>query len=237
MKSYDEMASSALKQVKQYENKRRQKRKMIKRTLLPVCLVIALSVVAFQGETLQKNDIFKNERTKTETTDEIIINQDNVSVLDNASYKLAIELSPNDAIHLDQDGINQYFGMNIFPTVPSDLSSWQDDDDFNGYRIYRKNNEVYWDQQVLNYTNEDFTRSVNLEVAKDDLPLMDFLLDQAKATQSVIANHAVYIEYGQDGYYQARFICERTGFVLTTTGLSQTEVIAVIESLLVHQQD
>lgn len=44
--------------------------------------------------------------------------------------------------------------------------------------IYRRNEgtgEVYWDGQMINYSNPDFSRTVNIVVDKGCLPLSDYL--------------------------------------------------------------
>lgn len=218
MKTYDEMASSALKRIKQQRQKKQQLTK-VGLTLCASCLLIAFGYFSFSDD--------KQKATLTDNlSNTIIINQNHIS---SDQSKLNLDLA--DVVVFNQAELIQYFGHNIFPIVPSDLNSWLDDN-FSGYRIYYKNGKVYWDQQVLNYSNDDFSRSVNLEVAKDDLPLLDFLVSQERTSMSQILGYDVYIADCLDGYYQAQFICDDVGFVLTTKGLSEAEVIAVVESLL-----
>ena len=57
-----------------------------------------------------------------------------------------------------------YYGANLFPNIPSSLNEWKDH-----HGIYRKNKgngDVYFNQIILNYSNENFSRTINLEIAK-----------------------------------------------------------------------
>lgn len=255
MKTYNEMANSALQRIEEHEKMQRNRRKLIAKTVVPVLgigVIMAAGIAMRQVGKTQGNEVNSDNLKLTAQAGEG--NSDNTGVtaskenaIDNADKiiindidgveadKMNINLSADDYVKMTVSELNDYYGMDIFPTVPSDLVSWDKADDFNGYGIWRRDGgtgEVYWDQSVLNYSNTDFTRSVNVEVAKGQLPVMDFGVSETEAAKSVISNTDVYLGRSELGYFQARFICNDTGFVITTEGLSQDEVIEVIRSVI-----
>lgn len=254
MKTYNEMATSALQKIEEHERIRKNRNIFITRTIVPILglfLAVFIGISTWQfgiferfstpQHTLQytpqhtpQNPITSSDNANTtanENNDIIIINKfDDIS-----ADKMNICLLLADFVELSASELNEYYGTKVFPAVPSDLTNWDKSDEFGGYGIYRRNQskgDVYWDQNVLNYSNNDFTRNVNIEVAKNKLPVMDFGIEEKNIKKSTISGNDVYIGLSESGYYYAKFIYNNTGFVLTADGLSQEEVIAVIRSIV-----
>lgn len=255
MKTYNEMASDALRRIGEHEENQRKRRLIIKRTVTPILsfgLAAFLGIGIWRSGTVQdtptpqyamSNDTIKAESTEKSDgreTQESVKNQDTIVInhidgISSDSARMNINLQWDDFVKMDAAELIDYYGTDIFPSVPSDLTNWDTADDFGGYGIYRRNKgtgEVYWDTTVLNYANSDITRSVNIEVAKDRLPFVCFAVDTAKYQKSVISEHEVYIGISEAGYYQAQFMHHNTGFILTMEGLSEKEVISVIQSII-----
>ena len=91
---------------------------------------------------------------------------------------------------------------------------------------------MYCDLQALNYSNEDFSRTVNVEVVKDGLPLCDYMLFEENKEKSIINNLEVAIGHSATGHYYAQFIYQNVGFQVIADGLTQDEFVAVISSLI-----
>ena len=235
MKSYEEMADSALSKIAEIEKEVQKRKKMMVRTAIPSALCAALLLGAGLYGGVRQLPLSPSQAAAGTVSgfvqDRIVVN----TVDFDSADKINVTLSPNDFVKMNPDELNQYYGINIFPAVPSDLVNWDTAEDFSGYGIYRRENgagSVYWDQLVLNYSNGDFSRTVNLEVAKGEQPLMDFTVASDDIKTSLISGTAVCLFCNSSGIYQARFLCHDTGFVLTADGLSRDEVISVIRSIV-----
>lgn len=261
MKNCDEMVNSLLERREQYEADKKQKRKTLTRTLIPICCVCLVALSGFgawQSGIFNKTPIQSAEDAiipgtkdwygpgETEPTNQnapqtnIIINK--IDDISPQKEKNLFCLHTEDFVKINPD---EYYGINVYPTVPKDLS-------FDGWDLglYKRNGgtgEVYWEQNVLQYTNEDFTRSVNLEFKKGSLPVADYGLgeyviyngldnnaennSESKKT-SVINGFEVFIGHSDGGLYQARFMYHDVGFIVGSTGLTQDEFIDVVSSLI-----
>lgn len=256
MKSYNEMAADVLHRIYEYEAEQKHRRKAITRTAVPFCCAGLAAVVGFgiwQGSrqsappvlTAESQDIpysadtseissvpAESEAEPAENnsepavSDKIVVHQIDGISLD----KHNICLLGDDFVQMDKPALNEYYGTNVFPNVPKELSEWTDV----RYGIYKRDGgtgEVYWDGIVINYSNEDFSRSVNVEVKKGSLPLCDYYLFDPAEEKSVI--NGVEVAIGQSAeYYLARFMFRDVGFQLVGEGLSQDEFVDVIASLI-----
>lgn len=161
----------------------------------------------------------------------IIVRQIDVLSADESS----VTLSSADYVVLGGEELNEYYGINIFPTVPEDIKEWEDQQ----HGVYKANGgtgEVYWDGTILNYSNEDFSKTINVEIEKDSLPLCDYVLLAADEEKSIINNVEVAIAQSENGYLYAQFVYSDVGFQLTAKGLTQEEFVDVISSLISTQE-
>lgn len=145
-------------------------------------------------------------------------------------------LHQNDFIKMSREELCEYYGANIFPQVPEDLKNWDSSPEYE-YGIYRRNNgsgEVYFDQNVINYSSDDFSRNINIETAKGRMPLYDVAaLNGDDFVKSSIGGIDVGIGGTEDGCYYAKFMYKGVGFCIITQGLSQAELISVLESIII----
>lgn len=244
MKSYNEMAAGALQKIEEYEKVQERRKKTITKIAAPAlsfCLVALLGIGVWQfgmpqdAASPQKSTqsaiaSMGGEEAAAKGNDSIFVNQ----IEGFSADKININLRTEDFVKMSASQLSEYYGTNVFPAVPPDLKDWAKADDFGGYGIYRSDNglgDIYWDQNVLNYSNSDFTRNVNIELAKDRLPILDFGID-AELKESIISDCPVYLGVDKEGSYQARFIYNHTGFIVNADGLTQEEVVAVIKSIL-----
>lgn len=139
-----------------------------------------------------------------------------------------IELNGEDFEKIEKEELVDYYGINIFPSVPSDLKLSN-----NQYGIYKNNGQIYYDGNVINYANEDFTKSVNIEVSKEQFipsDISEVFGDQYQ--QSVIDGMDICLGQTDDQYYYAEFLYHEVGLRIVADGLSEEEFISVIESLI-----
>ena len=176
--------------------------------------------------------------TLTETTNTPAVNPNpNNKIVINPIKILSIDMQGialfgKDFIEMDKTALNEYYGINVFPTIPDDIKEWPDQ----RFGIYKRNNgtgEIYWDGNVLNYSNDDFSRSVNIEIDKGTLPFCDYLFYEPTEEKSIINNVEMIIGQTDNGYYYAEFIYHNTGFRIVGEGLTQDEFVAIISSLVV----
>lgn len=141
----------------------------------------------------------------------------------------------DDFIKLTAAELCDYYGKNVFPTVPDDLKNWDSASDFAGYGIYRRNNgtgEMYNDVNILNYSNSDFSRNVNIEVTTMPLIFIDFLFDRPEYKKSVIMDTEIFIDKTNNGYYFVEWSENNIEFFINADGLSESEFVSVVKSLI-----
>lgn len=237
------MAASALQKIDEREHARKRRQRTIIRTAVPVfCLCIAalFGIGVWRSVTPQGTSAVQPDSSTDKGNAGTIIPDDSDVIVINklesiTADRMNIALLDEDFVKMSASELNEYYGINVFPVVPSDLVNWDNAEDFGGYGIYRREKgggEIYFDQNVLNYSNPDYTRNVNIEVSKDRLPFLDFSIDPDELAGSTISGNSVYLGCNDAGYYQARFIYRSTGFVLTTYGLSQDEYVSVVQSII-----
>ncbi len=249
MKSYDEVTNNLLERRDHYLAVQKQKRKKvmsITTSLCCICLVTLLGFGMWQGKmfgptppdkTLEDSlypgakDNF--DESKGESADnpaannKIIINTLNGI----SAGRLNICLFGDDFVEMTSEEMITYYGVDYIPDVPSDLKSWGNEHS----GIYKRNagtGDVYWDKDILNFSNEDFTRSVNLEVAKGYIPWVDYMHFDKEDETSVINNVELKIGETDDGYYYTEFMYNNVGFTICTEGLTQDEFVAIITSII-----
>ena len=148
-----------------------------------------------------------------------------------SSDRMAINLAIEDFVEMSREEMIEYYGIDCFPDVPADIKAWED----GRLGIFKKNGgigEVYWDQDVLNYSNQDFTRLINIEVAKGNIPFLDYSTFSVEDDTSVINNVELKIGLTDDGHYYTEFMYKNVGFIISAEGLTQDEFVSVIASII-----
>lgn len=249
MKNCDEMVNSLLERRDWYVAKQKKKRKMLTSTVISMsclCLIVLLGFDMWQGgglgtkapeQTLNDavypgvKDAF-NEN-KGESADNLVANNKIVinSIQGVSADKMNINLLENDFVELTRDEMIAYYGVDYVPTVPEDITAWEDERS----GIYKRNGgsgEVYWDADILNYSNEDFTRTVHLEVDNGNNVLPDYFFFKGTEEKSVINNVFVLIGLSENGYYYADFTYKDIGFHINAKGVTEDEFVAIITSII-----
>ena len=253
MKSYDELTNNLLERRDTYVTEQKRKRKTtmnIATSLCCFCMVVLLGFGAWNsgffnelpldqtpdetiGDALYPGikDTFDDQNGESATNpaanNKIVIN----SVEGLSVDKMNIALMLDDFIEMSREEMCEYYGVDYIPDVPVDIKAWEDERS----GIYRRNGgtgEVYWDADVLNYSNEDFTRSVHIEVDKGSYVLKDYYFFKGTEEKSVINNYEVLIGHSESGYYYSEFMYNGIGFLIDATGVTDDEFIAIIASIL-----
>lgn len=242
MKTYNEMAVNVLNRIDEYETKQEHRKSAMKKVstgLLCACIMAMVGFGAWQIGTspsvLPQTDTSsaETESTHNKNNDVIIINHSDDS-FSNERAKMNICLFADDYVQLSKQQLNEYYGLNIFPTVPADLEETDENWEEGPYGIYKRDGgkgEVYYDAIVLDYSNKDFSRGVNIELQTGSLPLSCYGFFYELKNESVINNVKVKIAQSDNGYYYASFMYKNVGFRILGEGLSQEEFVNVILSI------
>ena len=241
MKSYEELTNRLLERRDRYVAEQKEKRKRGARVAVSLCGVCAVALLGFglwQGSLAEVpseqsaedavypgvRDTVDDKNGESLTEDRIVVN----TFKELPSEKLRLNLEEKDFVEMTGEEMAEYYGLDCIPDVPADLKPWEE----GLYGIYRKDGEVYWDQNVLNFSNEDVTRHVNVEVAKGQIPWLDYGRFGAEDDVSVINNVEVTIGKTDDGCYFTEFLHKNVGFIISAEGLSLDEFVSVIASIV-----
>ncbi len=249
MKNYDELTNDLLERRDRYAADQKKKRKRVMGVATALCCCCLVALLGFgmrQGgmfsttppdQTLEDalypgiKDNF--DESKGESADnpaannKIVINTINGISAD----KMNIALIVDDFVEMSREEMIEYYGVDYIPDVPADIKAWEDEQS----GIFRRNGgtgEVYWDADILNYSNEDFTRSVHVEVDKGSYVLQDYLFFKGTEEKSVINNLEVLIGFSENGYYYSEFMYNGVGFFIDAQGVTEDEFVAIIASII-----
>lgn len=169
-----------------------------------------------------------DQTDKTAKNNEIRILE--IEELPSIPHKMFFALMWDDFISMDYDEINEYYGVDVFPAVPSDLES--KDNQILGIYKRRTNGELYYDGNKIQYANADFSRCLAVNVDKDSMPFDFCNLFANIQTRSIVKDVEVGIAQTPIGELYAEFMYQNVGFRIYAFGLTQDEFVTVIESLL-----
>lgn len=166
-----------------------------------------------------------------ETEDEIIVNQlEEFNERQEDRVAGEVILNEKDRVSLNKKELLSNYSTNVFPSVPFDLTLQKD----SKFSIYKKNNgkgEVYSDLNIISYSNRDYSRTISIEVQSKTIPLSCFKLYQAKNQRSKIKGVEMIIAKNKRQYL-IEFMYKNTGFLISTEGLTEKEVIDMVKSLI-----
>ena len=250
MKNYDELTNDLLERRDRYvaDQKKKKKRVMgVATSLCCFCLVALLGFGMWQGgmfnttppdQTLEDalypgiKDNFDESRGESPddpaANNKIIINSiDGIS-----ADRMNINLHVDDFVEMTRDEMITYYGVDYVPDVPDDIKAWEEEQSSGIFRRNGGTGEVYWDADILNYSNKDFTRSVHVEVDKGSYVLKDYFYFRGTEEKSIINNHEVIIGLSENGYYYSEFMYNGIGFLIDAQGVTEEEFVAIIASII-----
>ena len=250
MKNYDELTNDLLERRDRYvaDQKKKRKRVMgVATSLCCFCLVALLGFGMWQGgmfnttppdQTLEDalypgiKDNFDESQGESPddpaANNKIIINSiDGIS-----ADRMNINLRWDDFVEMTRDEMITYYGVDYVPDVPDDIKAWEEEQSSGIFRRNGGTGEVYWDADILNYSNEDFTRSVHVEVDKGSYVLKDYFHFKGTEEKSIINNHELIIGLSENGYYYSEFMYNGVGFLIDAEGVTEEEFVAIISSII-----
>ena len=232
MKTYEETIRTVLDRAERMERQRKKRRAAYRAAAgwgCCACLMLALGVGVWPGGMPGKPELPGPESGVSDPAEDKIVV---CSLEDNtARSKMDIALMMDDFVEMTPEELTAYYGMDVVPEIPADVTAWEDQI-FGIFRRSGGTGEVYWDGNVLNFSDASFARSVNLEVWKDRgsittcYAFFDFIEEY-----SVINGVEVALAVSEGGYYHAEFSRGGVGFRLIAEGLSREEVVDAVRSL------
>lgn len=242
MKNYEEVAQDVFRRRDEYDRIMTKRKKAVKKAIVTFS---CFCVVAVGGIAAWQNGLLSYDGTKMESAsagnsdslegsllmgseDYIIVNELE-SVIDEDS-KVASEVQDEDFVEMTREELIAYFGINVFPEVPLDVV--EHGSRYGVYKMEQGTGEIYWDCQRICYDNEDRSRSIDMEFRKGDIPLTDMIFYYSTEEKSLINGTEVMIGQYGDSSFEVEMIYNNVGFRIHFRGLSQEEVIAVIDSIL-----
>ena len=175
MKTYETMAQDALRRIHSLEQKKAARQRTARRLLLPaICIGVAGAAAlgwhsagrlqpapSNSTPAASESPAGTDSADATAAGDRIIVGHLPAGAPADNSRKFVPHTE--DEVTVQK---TQYFGINTRPQVPADLTADPEAGTDDTMRIFRRNGgtgEVYYDVDVQNYWNGDYTRSVNLE--------------------------------------------------------------------------
>ena len=226
MKTYDETIAAVLGRMELYEKKRKQRRTVCAKAAAGVgglCLAVLLGLGMQQGNTPEGPG-----GTDNPAEDKVVICPVETGGAPLQSEDICLLLG--DFVEMEPEELSAYYGTAVIPQVPSDLKVWEDQ----RYGAFYKDGgegPLYWDGNVLNFSNGNLSRSVNLQVWKVRGGISCVAFFDLVKEKSVINGVEVAVGLAEGGYYHAEFIYKDVGFRLITEGLTQAEVVEILRSL------
>ena len=193
-------------------------------------------------ETTDTQPTVEQSQTQTETQDpeEIVLQPERAKasiainwIEDTTNQLMYIALMTKDFVPMTEAELRDYYGTEFIPEVPEDLAAQRRESHMGIYRRDGGTGEVYHDEQRLTWVTEDETRGIAVTVRKDRLPYQFFaLLTQEEMAASEICGVEVFVGRTAEGLWLAEFMHEDVGFRICAEGVTQEELVDVIESLL-----
>lgn len=179
------------------------------------------------GETVNNSSNIE-QADKTTNDNEIRIQE--IGELPTIPEKMFIALMTDDYITMTDDEVIEYYGVNIFPTVPIDIES----KDNQRLGIYKRktSGEIYFDGNKIQYSNEDSSRGLAVNVDKNCLPFVFCDLFADNQTKSIVNGVEVGIAQTPTREMYAEFTYQNVGFRIYACGLTQDEFVRVITSIV-----
>ena len=249
MKNYDELTNDLLERRDCYIADQKKKRKRVMGIATSLCCFCFVALIGFgmwQGKvfnTTPPNQTVEDalypgikdtfDESKGESPDKPAVNNKiAINTINGISAdRMNIALMVDDFIEMSNEEMCEYYGVDYIPDVPADIKPWPDQQ----CGIYKRNGgtgEVYWDANILNYSNENFTRKVHIEADKGSYVRQDYFYFKGTEEKSVINNVDVLIGLTENGYYYSEFMYKGVGFLINADGVTEEEFVAIISSII-----
>ena len=247
MKNHNDVMTDVFRRRDEYENVQKEKRKTMKKAVFSLSCICLMALAVFgisktttacklpmEPTSTESQAVSSNVSEQTAEKNIIKINSTDQGFVGAGKHNNNIYLAVKDKVYLSPDEAVKYYNTNIYPQVPADLSAWD-----NAVTIYKRDagkGEVYNDDFILNYSTDDFKRSVNIEGGKVSIigPSCEAIWSYSEEfEESEINGEKVIIAFDEEtGYYHVAFTHKGVEFRIITEGLNENELVDIISSLI-----
>ena len=259
MKNIDETITTVFDRMENYKAAQKRKQKVAATIAIPICACCIFAFLGFgisnsmqpptpdTGKqmisgtvpadkiTVPDPTLPKDETPVSEPTEPSVNNGNKIVITfvdREIKEEMGIALFRDDFISMTKDELTAYYGCTVFPDVPDDISPREEQH----WGLYRRNQgtgEIYYEQNRQAYENADKSRGLIVETRKGRHPFFDFVIYPDVEEYSTIRGIDVVIGQYSDGSYCVWFLHNNVGYYLNAVGLTQDELIGIIESLIV----
>ena len=247
MKNIDETVNTVFDRIGQYHANQKHKKEILVKTVTPLCCLCVIAAIGLavwghgQAPDTPRFTMEESPATTTPTatspgvtepTQATSSNKIIIHPLENTVQSdMYIALLRDDFIAMDKEEMVAYYGCNVFPDVPQDISL----SDKQSWGIYKRNQgtgEIYHDQIRQEYEGEDQSRRLVIETRKGKLPYFDFFILPDDEEKSIINGYEVTIGLSEYGY-EVWLLYKDVGFYIFADGITEEELVDIIASLIV----
>ena len=256
MKNYDETINVVIDRIAENKRKKIKTRKILMRAVCSfgcVCLVGLVGIgVWYNGKSsigsTQSTTISGDNLQIGTNTGEVIFNEGEI-YFNTITEKLPLEypdkngiaLFMDDEIPMTKEEVNEYFGINVFPTCPNGFEEAQ-----NRLSIYKRNQgtgDVYYDTNKLQYISIDNTKTIVVDFGTNCVRYLNenfwssiyddmFGIKYDDIKKSYIDGiEIVIIENARNQYY-AEFTYEGVMFSVFSENATRNEFLLTISSIV-----
>ncbi|MBD5089974.1 MAG: hypothetical protein HDT30_14400 [Clostridiales bacterium] len=261
MKNHDDVIANVFCRRDKYKTTQKQKRKTLFKTL---SLTACFCLLAFAGFRVMQNGFFQqtpapipenavtpdaldvmNNKvsslpSKGKPAKENVIHINQVSELDSITFTNGICIRNDDEVKLSKKQGLAYYGTNVYPKVPQDLTAKNGQDNFCIYKRNFGTGEVYFDGFSLEYSSNNCKRLIYVIGGKSSYTqslITNSITNRQKNGEdfetSEINGEKVFIALNiNTGEYSANFIYKDVCFLIYVKNLTEDEIISVISSLI-----
>lgn len=261
MKSYDETINNVFDRIGQYEKRKRERRKTVTRTIMSfacVCLIMLLGVGVWRNGKVPVDSTQSSHSTTVAddknglqigtNTGEVIFGEGEIffnTITENFTFeypdKNGIAVFMDDEIPMTKEEINEYFGVNVFPTCPDGFEltpQW--------LGIYKRNKgtgDVYFDTNKLQYTNVDNSKTIAVNFGTNCVRYLNeefwsdmyddfFGVKYEDVKKSYIDGVEMLIVENARNQYYAEFTYKGVMFSVFSENATRNEFLLIISSIV-----
>lgn len=245
MKSYEEVTRDLLKRRNEYEEAQTRRQRNALRVAVPVCsvaLVAAIGVGVWKSGVLAKSPVMGESGNSGVSATGQLVSPDNPHANDKIVINkpetvgmgsMDIGIVPEDFIEMTYEEMLEYYGAELIPDVPENLTLEENKD--RRYGIYRRDGgtgEVYYDNTDFDYFDQDGIRCISIEVAKGRLPFSCVVIADECKEKSYIQDVEILMCSMNEGFYSAEFMVRGVGFRIETYTLSEEKFVGIVSSII-----
>jgi len=245
MKNYDETISKVFDRIGEYEKNQKRKRSNIIKTTVSFCCVCAIAIAGVgilkgnntpavsvdDAEYPGIKDTFDDKNNGEKPNNDFIIFSE---IDEKVPSEMGIALFLDDEVRMSKAELNEYFGVDVFPTCPDGFT--EKTDWLGIYRRDKGTGEVYSDFNQVRYFNADNSKGIAVSFGTNSAFYLTeyYLGDKYNDIQKSVINNIEIpiVEVKAENYFYAEFTYKGVMFNICSENITQDEFISIITSIV-----